>query len=180
MLRDLGEGVRVASSGIHLGNVESHGGDLSIAEQQLRLDFEALDRMGERYHLPIIAGLLAKIIRDRGRDEEALPLLAMAEELTSANDTGSQAFWRSVRAPILARSGQLLKAEELAQSAVEMLRKTESPGLQADALGELTTVLVLAGKRDAALESIDEAISLYEAKGNLVSRNRLASLRTTM
>jgi hypothetical protein len=61
-----------------------------------------------------------------------------------------------------------------------MLRKTESPGLQADALGELTTVLVLAGKRDAALESIDEAISLYEAKGNLVSRNRLASLRTTM
>jgi class 3 adenylate cyclase/tetratricopeptide (TPR) repeat protein len=180
MLRDLGEGVRVASSGIHLGNVESHGGDLSIAEQQLRLDFEALDRMGERYHLPIIAGLLAKIIRDRGRDEEALPLLAMAEELTSANDTGSQAFWRSVRAPILARSGQLLKAEELAQSAVEMLRKTESPGLQADALGELTTVLALAGKRDAALESIDEAISLYEAKGNLVSRNRLASLRTTM
>ena len=43
MLTDLGGGVRVAATGIHMGLIELHGGDLAAAEDQLRRDVEALD-----------------------------------------------------------------------------------------------------------------------------------------
>ncbi len=36
MLRDLGNAVLVATNGIHLGNIELHGGDLQRAEKQIR------------------------------------------------------------------------------------------------------------------------------------------------
>jgi tetratricopeptide (TPR) repeat protein len=180
MLMELGESVRVASSGIHMGNVELHGGDLQLAEHQMRRDVELLDRMGERYHLPAVAALLAKVIRDQGRDEEALPYLNMAEQLTSASDVSSQAFWRAVKAPILARQGRLAEAEELASVAVAMLKETEHPGFEADALVELAVCLGLAGKREDALRCLAEAISLHQRKGDLVLHARCVSMLERM
>ena len=41
MLRDLGQGVDTASTGIDLVRVELHGGDLTIAEREARADYEA-------------------------------------------------------------------------------------------------------------------------------------------
>jgi len=74
-----------------------------------------------------------------------------------------------VRAPILARGGALREAEELARSAVDLVRRTEAPVLQADALAELAVVLCVAGRLDEARQTIAEAIALYEAKGNRVA-----------
>ena len=136
--------------------------------------------MGERYHLPTVAALLAKIIRDQGRDDDAVPFLTSAEQLSSPSDVSTQAFWRAVRAPILARQGRFEEAEELARAAVAMLRETESIGFEADALVELATVLSLSAKRDEALEVIDQAIALYEKKGNAVALGRVTELRTAL
>jgi len=180
MLLDLGNAVYVATNGIHLGNIELHGGDLARAEKQLREDAELLHRMGERYHLPAVSALLGKIIRDQERDDEALPFLASAEELTSPSDVSSQAFWRAVRAPILARQGRFEEAEELARAAVAMLRQTESIGFEADALVELATVLSLSARRDEALEVVDQAIVLYQKKGNVVALDRTTRLRNEL
>jgi class 3 adenylate cyclase/tetratricopeptide (TPR) repeat protein len=167
MLRDLGEGVRAAASGIHLANLELHGGDLGRAEQEMKADFDFLKRMDENYHLSSIAALLGKVVREQGRDNDALPYLKTAEELSSPNDVTSQAFWRSMRAPILARQGQLSQAEDLAREAVEMLRTTECPGLQADALVELASVLTIADRIDEAKRVAEEAIALYRVKGDI-------------
>ena len=106
MLRDLGEGVRAAASAIHVALVELRGGDLARAEREVRADYEFLERAGENYHRQVSPRFLAQIIRDQGRDDEALALLETAEKLSAPNDVQSQALWRCVKAPILARKGE--------------------------------------------------------------------------
>ena len=172
MLRDLGQGVFAASTGLGLARVELHGGDLSMAESEVRADYEFLASKGETYFLSTMAALLSRVVRDQGRDAEALDLSEKAEAATAADDIESQALWRSIRAPIVARAGNTALAESLARTALEIVRRTEAPVLQADALAELAWVLRLAGKTDEARHVIDEAIALYTSKGNVVSAAR--------
>jgi hypothetical protein len=122
-----------------------------------------------------MAALLSRIVRDQGRDQEALALSEAAEAATADDDMESQALWRATRAPIVARSGNSVLAEELARTALELVRKTEAPTLQADALAELASVLSLVGKTGEARQVIDEAIALYRSKGNLVAAARAAA-----
>jgi ATP/maltotriose-dependent transcriptional regulator MalT len=176
MLRDLGQGVNAASTGLDLARVELLGGDLALAEREVRADYDFLAKMGETYFLSTMAALLSRIVRDQGRDAEALALSETAEAATAADDMESQALWRAIRAPIVARSGNAELAEELARSALELVRQTEAPTLQADALCELASVLQLNGKTGEALQVIDEAIGLYRSKGNVVSAQHAAAL----
>lgn len=172
MLRDLGSSVHAAATGSELARVELLGGDLALAEREVRADFEFLAKMGETYFLSSLAALLSRLVREQGRDDEALRLSQEAEAATAADDLESQALWRSIRAPILARAGQITLAEELARAAVELFRKTEAPDLQADSLSELASVLALAAKADEARDVITEAIALYTVKGNVTSAAR--------
>ena len=172
MLRDLGQGVYAAATGVDLARVELRGGDLSIVEREVRADYEFLAKMGETYYLSTIAALLARVVRDQGRDDEALALSKISEQATAADDIESQALWRSIRAPIVARAGNSALAEELARTALEMVSRTEAPWLRADALSALASVLHLTGKTDEARRVIGEAITLYTAKGDVVSATR--------
>ncbi len=172
MLRDLGQGVYAAATGLDLARVELLGGDLAVAEREVRADFEFLARMGETYYLSTMAALLSHIVRDQGRDNEALALSRAAEEATAADDIESRALWRLVRAPIIARAGDLEQAEALGRTAVELAHETEAPVLQADSLSELATVLQLAGRTAEARQLTAKAIALYISKGNVVSAAR--------
>jgi tetratricopeptide (TPR) repeat protein len=169
MLRELGQGVRVAATGMHVALVELRGGDLSLAEREVRADYDMLSSMGEKYHRSAIAALLARLLRDQGRDSEALGLLEVAQELSAPHDMESQALWRSVKASIVARSGDTGAADRLAREAVELVRDMEAPGLQGDALAELAEVLQIAGRVGDAGVANDEAIALYDAKGDTVA-----------
>jgi class 3 adenylate cyclase/tetratricopeptide (TPR) repeat protein len=180
MLRELGQGVLAASTGIDLALVELLGGDLTLAEREVRVDFEFLSKAGETYYLSTVAALLSRLVRDQGRDAEALELSRIAESATAADDTDSQAMWRAGRAPIVARAGDLAHAEELARSAVELVRQTEAPLFHADALAELASVLHVAGKTEAALSTNSEAIGLYTAKGNAVSAAQFNAWATAL
>ena len=180
MLRELGQGVNVASTSISLARVELLGGDLALAEREVRNDYNFLAKMGETYFLSTIAALLSRIVRDQGRDQEALVLSRAAEAATAADDMESQALWRAIRAPIVARTGDTGLAEELARTAVDLSRKTEAPTLQADALSELASVLQLKGDAEQARQVIDEAIALYQAKGNVVSAARATAWAETL
>jgi ATP/maltotriose-dependent transcriptional regulator MalT len=175
LLRDLGQGVYAASTGIDLARVELHGGDLALAQREVQADCDFLAAKGETYFLSTMAALLARIARDQGRDDEALALSQTAEQATASDDMESQALWRMVRAPILARAGELQLAEELARNAVELVRRTESPMLQADALAELAAVLAIAERHDEAHGHRAEALALYEAKGNKVMARRCSA-----
>ena len=172
MLRDLARGVNAAATGLDLARVELLGGDLMLAEREVRADFDFLARIGETYYLSSMAALLSRVVRDLGRDAEALSLSLTAEKATAPDDLISQALWRAIRAPIIARAGGIAEAEGMARSAVELLRASEAPDLQADALSELASVLCLAGKTDEALVASADALALYEVKGNVVGAAR--------
>jgi tetratricopeptide (TPR) repeat protein len=176
VLHDLGQGLNAAATGLDLARVELHGGDLAMAEREVRADYDFLVGIGETYYLSTMAALLSRVVRDQGRDDEALVLSKIAEEATSPDDIESQALWRSIRAPIVARAGNMALAEELARTALDYLRPTNMPSLQADALIELASVLKLAGRTGECRQIIDEAFALYSAKGNIVLTARSASL----
>jgi ATP/maltotriose-dependent transcriptional regulator MalT len=172
LVRELGQGVNAASTAIDVLAVELLAGDLAAAEREVRPDYEFLVRIGETYTLSTIAALLARVVRDQGRDEEALALTRVAEQASDPDDLESHAFWRSIRAPILARAGDLHGAEALAREGVALSRRSEAPLLQADALCELATVLAQSGRDAEALDALDQAVALFEAKGDVVSAAR--------
>jgi len=149
--------------------VELLGGDLGLAEREIRSDLDFLANAGESYYLSTMTALLSRLVRDQGRDNEALELSRAAEKAADEDDFDSQALWRAIRAPIVARAGDLAGAETLARKAVELVRRTEAPLMQADALAELAEVLNIAGRSVEARAAIEEAIALYCSKGNLVS-----------
>lgn len=174
-LRDLGQGVYAASTGIDLARVELHGDDLAPAQREVQADCDFLAAKGETYFLSTMAALLARMAREQGHDEQALALSRTAEEATADDDMESQALWRMVRAPILARAGDLAQAEALARAALALVRQSESPMLQADALAELAEVLHAAARHDEASATLAEASALYVAKGNRVAAARAAA-----
>ncbi len=176
MLRELGQGVNAASTGIDLLAVELLAGDLAAAEREVMPDYAFLTRAGETYFLSTLAAMLSRVVRDQGgRDGEALEFSRIAEAAAAADDIESLSLWRSIRAPIIARAGNLTEAESLARSAVELSQKTDAPQLQADTLSELAAVLRLGGRLDEARQNIDAAIAIYRAKGDVVSAARASA-----
>jgi class 3 adenylate cyclase/tetratricopeptide (TPR) repeat protein len=180
VLRDLGQGVTAASTGLDLAIVELRGGDLAMAELEVRADFEFLEQAGETYFLSTMAALLARIAREQGRDADALALTERSEAIAVSDDVLTQAMWRAVRAPVLARAGQFELAEQLARQAIVLLRDVEAPGYQGDALVELAAVLQMAGKIDDAKQASDQAFQLLHAKGDRPFAARAAALRAEL
>ncbi len=165
LLRDLGQGVHVASSSLDVAVVEMLAGDPATAEREVRSDYDALEKMGETYFLSTMAAVLARAVRDQGRDEEALELTRTAEARAADDDVDAQVLWRSIRAPILARLGALEEAEALARTALDLARQTDVPVSHADALSELASVLYLAQKLGEATEALSEASASIWRKG---------------
>jgi len=172
MLQDLGQGVPAASTALSLARIEWLGGNLAEAEREVRGDYAYLEKLGETYVRSTMAALLSRLVRDQGRDAEALALSEAAERISAADDLESQALWRSVRAPIVARAGDVANAEALATTAIRCVRLTESPALQAEVLEEAASMWHIVGNTEKAREAIVEAISLYVAKGDVVSARR--------
>jgi tetratricopeptide (TPR) repeat protein len=80
--------------------------------------------------------------------------------------------WRTARAKILARRGELEAAEALAREAVRIGEPSDLIGTRAEALCDLAEVLALEGRREDALAALDEGSQLYERKGNLTALAR--------
>ena len=172
VLRELGQGVHAASTVLDLVAVETLAGELASAEDQAQLDYEFLERQGETFYLSTLASLLARVVRDQGRDADALALTAVAERTAAEDDVDAQVLWRSARAPIVARAGSVADAEAMAREALALARTTEVPTLLADALFELASVLAIAARAPEARAAFDEAAALYRAKGDVVSTAR--------
>jgi hypothetical protein len=63
----------------------------------------------------------------------------------------------------------------VARDAVSLARGTDLPLVTALALSDLAVALQAAGARDEAETVRDEALAIYEAKGDLASAVRLAA-----
>jgi class 3 adenylate cyclase/tetratricopeptide (TPR) repeat protein len=152
--------------------IETLAGDYEAAEQELRLGYETLERMGEKSVRATLAGFLAEAICQQGRGDEAERFTEISEELSAADDLVPQVVWRGVRAKILAGRGELEEAEELAREAAALVEDTDFPDLQASTSLALAEVLALAGRDDEAAQLVDQARELFERKGNVVAAER--------
>ncbi|MGH3137217.1 MAG: ATP-binding protein [Gaiellaceae bacterium] len=159
------------------GSVELLEGDAAAAERELRPACEGLERVGELGFLSSVAPLLVDALFAQGRDEEALILTERwpPERLTVPEDADAQVGWRRVRAKLLARRGDFEEAERLGREATAIVSSTDFLDLHAHALADLAEVLRLAGKPEESTAAVQEAIRLYERKGNITAVARLAS-----
>jgi class 3 adenylate cyclase/tetratricopeptide (TPR) repeat protein len=164
------------------GMIELLAGDAVAAERELRPACERLEEMGELGYLSSAVPLLLEALYRQGRDEEALLLSERwrPDLLTVPEDVDAQVGWRSVRAKLLARRGDLAEAEALAREATDQARRTEDIELRARALTDLAEVLRLAGRSHDARAAFEEAFHLHQRKGNVTAaatvRARLSEL----
>ena len=172
LLHELGFTVMGAATSLYSGAVEILATNPVRAEGELRAAYDELTAMGEKYFHPMVTGLLAKAVYEQGRDVDATALALEASELAAAEDIEAQALWRGVRARALAAQGNHDEAEHLAREAVDLLRSTDAPVKQADALMDLAEVLVKSGQFRAARAVVEESERLYRAKQNAVSEER--------
>jgi tetratricopeptide (TPR) repeat protein len=171
LLEELG-GYVAASGSLESAQIEILAGDLDAAEAALRRDYQALEAMGERYVLSSVAGLLARVLYELGRYDEADELSRTVESLSSPEDIDAQALWRGVRAKVLARRGEHAEATRLAQEMLALRRQSESPDLEAEALADLAEVERLRGD-DSWRATLAAAVAGFEGKGDLASVWRL-------
>jgi class 3 adenylate cyclase/Flp pilus assembly protein TadD len=171
LVEELG-GYVAASGSVEYAQIEILAGDLPAAEAALRRDFEALEAMGERFVLSSVGGLLARVLYEQGRFDEADELSHTVEALAGAEDIDAQALWRGVRAKVLARRGDADEAIRLANEMLSLRRQTESPDLEAEALADLAEVQRLSGD-EAWQETLAAAVAGYNSKGDLASVRRL-------
>jgi hypothetical protein len=92
------------------------------------------------------------------------------------DDPDAQAIWRSVQAMIRARHGDPEEGIRLALEAIALRRRSDAPVLLADALADFSEVLRFSGRDDEERAVRNEALRLYERKGDIVSAGRLRSL----
>jgi class 3 adenylate cyclase/tetratricopeptide (TPR) repeat protein len=160
--------------------IERLAGDAAAAERVLRPWCERLERIGDLSSLASGAPQLADALFAQGRNEDALRMTERwrPERLTSPEDADAHVVWRRVRAKLLARAANFREAERLAREATEIAAGTDFLNLRANAVADLAEVLRLAGKPEESAVALQEAIRLYEQKGNLAAIARLASTPT--
>ena len=172
MLDDLGVKVLAASTSLDSGPVEMLAGDPAGAERELRRDLDRLEAMGERFLASSVTAYLAQAVVAQGRMDEAEALSRKCEEVVLADDAEAQSIWRRVRALAIVDRGEDRQAAKLAREAVEIIRRTDSPVLQADALVDAAEILQKAGWDAEGEPLLTEALDLYERKGDLVGAAR--------
>jgi predicted ATPase len=172
---ELGLGYRRAVRCTIGADIETLAGDDEAAEQELRQGYETLERMGEKGARVVVAAYLADTLCRTGRDDEAAEYADIVAELAAGDDVVPQALCRCVRAKLLARRGELDRAEEVAREAAAMVEGMDFPDLQALTLLSLAEVLDATGKGAESVEAVNRAQALYERKGNVAAGRRMVS-----
>ncbi len=172
IFEDLGLGLWSSGADEALGSLERLAGNHAAAEQALRRGYEELERLGERGFLSTMAAELGQSVVAQGRLEEAERLARISEEAGASDDAASQVMLLGIRAKVDAREGDLDQAESQARQAVKLANATDALNMRGDAYMDLAEVVLLAARPKEAADSLEEAIRLYEEKGNLVSAER--------
>jgi tetratricopeptide (TPR) repeat protein len=159
-----------------LGQLELAAGDPAAAERALRESWDVLTEMGLNSSLGETAVPLADALHAQGRFEEADSVLKAIKDEWVTGDPGVGASRLAVRAKLLAAEGWTRLAEETAERALRIVRRTDWLCLQADALLAYADVLLLGGREQEALDRAREAAEIAEAKGYAVAARRATDL----
>ena len=104
----------------------------------------------------------------------------LAETRAPRDDVNAQFSWRSVQAKLKARGGDVAAGTSLGLEAVKLVEATDALTEHGHVLLDFAEVLRLANRIAEGANCADEALSLFERKGNVASvtaaRTFLASL----
>ena len=160
---------RANNSGRVLGRIEMLSGDPAAAERvlagvlrDLRADARRcrpVDGRGRARRRPVRTG---SVRRGEG-------WLELAQKRAASDDVSAQWSWRRTRAKLLARAGALRKAGAIAGEAERIAARTDALSDHGAVLLDLAEVLRLADRPAEAARRVEEALLLFERKGNRVS-----------
>ncbi|HEY8854556.1 MAG TPA: tetratricopeptide repeat protein [Candidatus Dormibacteraeota bacterium] len=163
ILEELGVKLRVVTRQHFFADIELLGDDPAAAERAMRWAYDREVEMGEKQDIPGTTNRLADALYRQGRYEEA------AQWIEIGGAPG-------IRALLAARRGDFEQAETLARKSVAMTERGQNLNARGTALLRLAEVLSMAGRSGEAVPALNEAIKLYERKGNLVSAQEARAL----
>jgi class 3 adenylate cyclase len=173
ILTELGRGLYVGmTQAQECGLIERWAGDIQAAERMHRKGIELLEQVGERSFLSTALAMLAETVYLQERYEEAEDLSHRSEDLGDPDDVATQAYWRSVRAKVLARKGDVEAAEELGREAVQIVDRSDFC-IRGDIYADLAETLRLLGRPSDAISAARGALRVYEEKRNIVSIRKM-------
>ena len=170
----LGFPLRAAMSAQEAFYVEMLAGEVDGAERVAREAYATLARMDERAYLSTMAALLAHALALQDELDEAERFSRTSEQASAADDAFSQVLWRTARAKVRARRGDLVEAETLAREAVAVAERTDLLNTRGDTLADLGEVVAVAGRPEEAAAIFGRASEVLEQKGNRASLDRVA------
>ena len=122
------------------------------------------------------ATLLAEALSRLDRDDDALEILDVAEEIVQADDFDARVRSGSIRARISARQGRLAEADRLSSVALESIAGTDAIVLHGEALVTRAEVLRASGSLAASKAALRQALELFERKENIVQAEQTRAL----
>jgi tetratricopeptide (TPR) repeat protein len=138
------------------------------AERGLREAIDASRRSGNGGQLVSALGKLAHVLRDLGRDDEALPISEEAV-LVSRDEGDGMLLAHTVRhlGDLHRDAGRLAEADRCYTEALELYRAASSPDAldYANALRPAALLKLSQGERSAARALLSEARTLYQNAG---------------
>jgi tetratricopeptide (TPR) repeat protein len=164
-LRELGQLTFRAGLSMNAGWIALLAGKPERAEAELRKGAAVLEQAGESGFRSTVTAVLAEVLYELGRDEDAEECTRWSEEATSPEDVLSQTLWRATRAKLVARRGEHDEAMRLSTEAVEWARQSDALPSLGDALFARGEVLETVGRGDEARTAYEEALTVYERKG---------------
>jgi tetratricopeptide (TPR) repeat protein len=175
MLRD-DLGVSSAGPALSTAVVEKLAGEMAAAEAAYRSARRLYREHGNVGLESSLTAELAAVLLEQGRDDEALRLTEFSERNAALADVHAQTRWRGVRGRVLADRGLLEDGLRLAREATEIASATDHLPLHADSLVDLAIVLRLACRTNESISQTEQALKLYERKGDVVGATRCGAL----
>jgi ATP/maltotriose-dependent transcriptional regulator MalT len=171
---ELGLRFRRAVVGLVGAEIATLEGDAAGAERQLRAGSDALEAIGASGARAALVSVLADLVCSEGRDDEALALADLTEQVAEEGDVLPHTLRLAVVGRVQARGGSVQEGLDAVRAAVGTASATDFPWLQAATLVALGEVEGLAGDAAAARQAYDAARATHEDKGNLVAAERIA------
>jgi tetratricopeptide (TPR) repeat protein len=172
IVRSAGMTVSAAGMAMYSAWVEQHAGDTQAWEQALRDGLAELEGSDERAFTATITGYLAQCLCEQGRYDEAIDLCPVVRETSPSDDVVNFIYADTIEGYVLARRGRPEEALALLERALERADATDFYFSRAEVRLSLADALALAGGDDRASAVAQEALEIYDAKGDVTGGAR--------
>ena len=164
IFRDLGLLIEVAEAAQSGSQILAWGGDPTAAADLLAAASAELESVSERSLLPTHRGMLARLLVEAGKLDEAETEAIASRDTAQRDDLFTESLWRSALAMVLSRRGDAQGADRLALEGVTIVADSDFWNT-AWTFTARADILAAAGRHEEAEQAMARAIDIYERKG---------------